>query len=55
MTQKEKIKEAFLMAQRVKSIAHNIEFDAKDYEERWPLRYVTELETIADNYLKLLK
>ena len=55
MTQKDKLKEAFMMAQRVKGIAHSIEFDAKDYDERWPLQYSESLKTIADNFLKLME
>ena len=44
---------ATIMAQTIKGIAKHIEFDAKDYDERWPLRHASELNAIAEEYLKL--
>jgi hypothetical protein len=55
MTQKEKLNEAMKVAMRVKSIAKSIEFDARDYDESWPLHHVRDLNNLADNFLKLFK
>lgn len=53
MTQKEKLIKATMMAQRMKSIASSLRYDAKDYDVRFPLSYANELESIANEYLKL--
>ena len=53
MTQKEKIMQAVIMAQRVKSVARSLRYDAKDYDVRFPLAHAKELEEIADGFLKL--
>ena len=53
MTQREKLMRATMMAQRLKGIAKAIEYDAKDYDVRWPLQYSESLNNIADEFLKL--
>ena len=53
MTMRDKIKEAIMMAQSVKNIANSLEFDAKDYDVHFPLKYVDELRRLSDNYLSL--
>ena len=49
----DKLLKAGMMAHKIKSIARSIEFDANDYDCRWPLRYAKELNDLADEYLKL--
>lgn len=41
------------MAQAIKSVARRLEFDAKDYDCSFPLKYTRELNSIADEFLKL--
>lgn len=53
MTQKEKIIEAKIMAQRVKSVARALRYDASDYGVHFPIEHANELDRIADKYLKL--
>lgn len=53
MTQKEKIAMAKLMAHRIKGIAKGLRYDANDYDVKFPLGYAKELETIAEEFLKL--
>lgn len=52
-TQKEKLIKAALMANRIKSIAKRLRFDAKDYDVRFPIQYAEELERVAEEYLKM--
>lgn len=44
-----------MFAQRVKSIAHNLEYDAKDYDVKFPLRYAKELNDLVNNFLNKSK
>ena len=53
MTQKEKLIRAKQMAMRIRSIAGRLRYDANDYDVRFPLAHAKELESIADDYLKL--
>ena len=53
MTQKEKLKEAKMMALRIKCIAESLRYDARDFDCQFPLAHATELERIADDFLKL--
>ncbi len=55
MTQKEKLKEAFMLAMRVKGVAKHIRMDAAISKERGILAYAEELERAADNFLKITK
>lgn len=55
VTQKDKIIEATILAQRVKYVADRIEFDAKDYDTHWPLEYSKELRDMATEFLELGK
>lgn len=55
MTQKEKLRRAFLFAVQVKAIANNLKLDAEDYDVKFPKSYATELETKAENLLKELR
>ena len=55
MTQRDKIREAYMLAQRVKGIARSIKFDANDYDVKWPIRHADDLEKAADEFLKLMK
>ncbi len=52
MTQKEKLKEATMMALEIRSIANNIRYDAKDYDTKWSLAYADRLECLANKFLK---
>ena len=51
-TQKEKLIKATMMAQRMKSIASSLRYDAKDYDVRFPLAYADQLEKLANDFLK---
>lgn len=53
MTQKEKLMRATMMAERIKSIAKSIEYDARDFDCSWPLNHARDLTMLADNFLKL--
>lgn len=53
MTQRDKLMHAVMFAQHVKNIAKSIAFDARDYDESWPLGYSRELERLANEFLKL--
>ncbi len=52
MTQREQLKEAAMMALKVKGIAKRIRMDSDDYDERWALAYADELERTANGFLK---
>ena len=53
MTQKEKLREATMMAMQIKSVAASIRFDARDYDCQFPIPHAKRLEEIADRFLKL--
>lgn len=53
MTQKEKLMRASIMAQKIKNIAQSLRYDAKDYDVHFPLQYAKDLESIANEFLKL--
>ena len=55
MTQREKLTKAIMMAQRIKSVAHSLRNDARDYDCRFPIPHADTLENIADNFLKMFK
>lgn len=54
MTQREKLTQAIMLAQHVKSIASAIERDAESYDEKWPLHHTRDLTYIANEFLKLV-
>lgn len=53
MTQKDKLKEATMMAMQVKSLAGQLRYDAKDYDVQWPRPYADRLEQLANHFLNL--
>ena len=53
MTQREKLMRATMMAQAIKSVARRLEFDARDYDCSFPLAHARELNSLADEFLKL--
>ena len=53
MTQKEKLREATMMALRITGIANALRNDAREFDCYFPLSHATELENIANNFLKL--
>lgn len=53
MTQKEKLRRAKILAMQVKSIAEQIKRECADYDERWAFSYCSELNSSADEFLKL--
>ena len=55
MTQKEQIIKATQMAMRIKSIAHSLRYDARDYDVRFPIEYADQLEQIAEDFLSQKK
>lgn len=53
---KEEIKmEAVVFAQTMRSIAKRINFDADDYDTKWPKTYVKEIESEVKEFLKKVK
>lgn len=52
MTNKERLLKARLMASRIKGIADRLEYDARDYDVRFPLEYARDLRDMADDLLK---
>lgn len=55
MTQKDKIMEARMFAQRVRSIASSILDEGNGYDMKWHKGYCDVLMTAADSLLKKLK
>lgn len=55
MTQKEKITRAVVFARRVKSLATRLEYEANEYDTKWPNKYVSELLITAEEILKQLQ
>lgn len=53
VTQKEKIIRATMMAQRVKNLASRLKEDAESYDVKFPIGIARELESAADDFLKL--
>lgn len=51
-TQKEKIIEAQLLANRIISMAKRLRNEAKDYDVKFPIAYADKLEDIANEFLK---
>lgn len=54
MTQKEKIREAIMFAQRMKRIANNIKSEGDDYDMTWHKTYVAQITEAADEVLDTL-
>jgi hypothetical protein len=55
MTQKDKIREAWCFAVRVKSIASSILHEGNDYDMRWHRGYVEQLNNACESIMKKLK
>lgn len=53
MTQKEKLHRATMMANRIKSIARSLRVEANVYDVKFPYAFADELESVANEYLKL--
>lgn len=49
------IEHAKQFANRVKTIANNIERDCKSYDEKWALGYAEQLRNAADKMLSMIK
>lgn len=51
MTQKEKIGRAIQFAHLMKNTAHSIEYDANDYDTKWPLSHTSTIIREAERLL----
>lgn len=55
MTQKDKLIRAMQFAQSVRSIASSIKRECESYDERWALPYAQQLNSGAEEFLKLFR
>lgn len=54
MTQKEKLMQAVMFAQRMKRIANSIKSEGDDYDMTWHKAYVAQITEAADEVLDTL-
>ena len=55
MTLKEKIAKATIFAWKMKVLAARLEYEAKEYDCKWPNKYVSEMLIASEELLKQLQ